>query len=201
MLYNEELMYIRCTKCANSSLTDFFLNNDFRLLLPKSRKQHIDIIRQFSGEVIAVIRNPFSRLVSSFFDKMNPNVGIDDASVYIKNVFPSWYKIGIRHDTNIDQFVKIISDVPDYKIDHHLSSQSFRYLDKNNRLLINRLIPIEKLSEEIENLKDKYRLDGEVTKKNKVNHPSYSDILTNQSTMDRIYQRYKMDFEITSYKF
>ena len=199
--FNNKLLYVRCTKCANSSLYDLFYHqNGFNKKTFKEKEEFDRFVNSFRGYKFGIIRNPLSRLLSAFYDKID--MSKTKHRKYIEGVYKSWYKMGMRYNSTLNDLIDKIYDIPDYAIDHHLSSQSFRYLDKNNRLLVDKLVPIEKLPNFLKVLRRNWKIKGKLFHMNRsANSRHYKTILTSKVHIQKFKRRYRKDFELTGYKF
>lgn len=117
-----KLVFMYCQKAGSSSLKRLFLKDlkyvpgEKGMLPLKTTEWVVKNCKDWLK--IGVVRNPYSRIVSCWYEKTQ-----------LKS-FKDFRPLGIHHGISFRDFVSKVSEIPDEKIDRHLISQSaFMYYD------------------------------------------------------------------------
>ncbi len=149
-----------------------------------------------------IIRNPWSRLVSCFKDKIK--------SEAINN---AWYKNGVyirlislslkfQSGMSFEDFVDIIYRIPDSEADAHFRSQSYDISTSSGKLRVNYIAKLENLNKHFEEIQQISGLPFEgfpmlnTTEKKK----PYTDYYTPE-IIEKVRKRYEGDIELFNYQF
>jgi len=124
---------------------------------------------------IVVLRNPFDRLYSGWYDK-------------ISNLNKP--RFGFQKSCSFEHFIKIICRSADRKLDRHFVPQ-YRFITYNNQLLSNYFLNFDKLNNQWKELQKIIPIT-ELNHFNKKNYETDYDKKIN----DLIYEKFKKDFEL-----
>jgi len=160
------IVYFAIPKAANTSVKKFLLP----LVAPTDRRKHANIHRQVEwktlskadfvalrGDVLgfSVTRNPFSRLVSAYRNK-----------VCGPRLHAPLEPLGFRRNMPFPEFLDLVAKIPDEQMDIHLIAQT-ALLTRKGRLLPHAVFDMEELSK-LEGVLKAWaqaqgcRLDGEI---------------------------------------
>lgn len=183
ILPNEKTIFLLSGKCGSTSVRRMAIhdlgyenphdpNLGLKYLQPNEVKQYDDYRK------IMVVRNPYTRLISLYKDKV------------LNGMRPHFRKFQIRPDDTFKQFANKVSKVSDKRADHHFMSQTV-FFDYVRPELIIRLEEWQtKWPEDLPVLK-KYNS----AKPGRVTFDSYYDV----ETLNLVYNRYKRDFKELGY--
>lgn len=106
----------------------------------------------------AIVRNPFSRLLSCYRNKIRTD--IDDRPNFVGGVHKEFLKFGrdpglrrygrFRRDMGFDEFIEVVSGIPDEHADRHFRAQCAYLCAPDGSLLPDYLGKFERLGEELE---------------------------------------------------
>jgi hypothetical protein len=196
------IVYIGIPKNANSSINRLFLKklgipfdeNDYNTIhvvkqqFAISKKEVVKLKKSQSIKSIAFVRNPFSRLVSCYKNKI-----IDENS---RPLYEGYYGF-IYHKMSFEKFVNRIILIPDIMSDIHFRSQS-SFLFKGSTPLFDYLGHVETLQEDCETIIKEHNLPPlksiNVSKKDYEWEEFYTPKLA-----EKVYKRYQKDFERLGY--
>jgi chondroitin 4-sulfotransferase 11 len=180
----EKLIFIHIPKTAGTSIKKLFLNdNDFSLLTNLKKHEPIYNIKKNNindynkYKKFAIVRNPYDRIVSSYFflQKMN-----------IKNFFQTiefneWIKNPCKHPCKLlPGLTKYLLLAPQYLwIDETVNILKYENLNKELNTFLNKKVNLPKINNSI--------------------HEHYLNYYNNKS-LNIIYHRYKEDFKKFNYK-
>ena len=142
------------------------------------------------------VRNPFSRLVSCYLDKIYRFRQSGD--VYAASAFRR-----LPTDISFSNFVYEISKIPDYWADHHFKSQ-YAILYRRGRLLADWVGRLENIDRDWEELASRFDLiRGIEFHKSTQDLGPYEDYRSyyTQELIELVYQRYRQDFEVFGYPY
>jgi hypothetical protein len=189
VLHDHKLVFMCIPKAANTSIKNA-IQKSLGMKGDPNQLGKFDIwdkyqIHSSDYFSIAFVRNPIDRLVSCYKDKV------------IRKHFPAFEKHGIDHGMDFESFVEIVVSTPDIKADQHFRSQAHELL-----------IDDEIVPDYIGNVENIYN-DWQTVKTlcPTLNLPdlpfdnvSGFDISIDDTIKDKIYKRYKRDFEIFNYE-
>ena len=149
-----------------------------------------------NANVFTIVRNPFTRVVSSYLDK------ISVPGKRVRREFDMRYGIKDARDISFDDFVDLICDDEPEQLDHHWRPQHINVLESFVRPnfigtleSIDRDLPLilnHVLGEDIKPV--------EVSQRHKTGaSTSYFDILSNRSSVGKLSKLYARDFEVYGY--
>ncbi len=135
---------------------------------------------------LAVVRNPFDRLVSCYKDKI-----LKDNSDIKKCYFGMFKK-----DMSFEEFVSKVCAIPDFISDVHFKSQS-AFLFQRGKPLFNTLLKFENLEQDFEPLRARLGLNN-LPVLNSSKKDNYKQYYTPELKR-KVYLRYKGDFDNFGY--
>lgn len=149
------------------------------------------------------VRNPWDRIVSCYSDKiLHENV---TNYKYKNGVFRRYarkYKHLFYRGMPFEEFVRVISTIPDERADRHFRSQRSFITDENGNILVDFIGRFEALSRDLDVLCDKTGLEKmplpheNISKREK----DYRNLFT-EETKRLIEERYKDDIELFDYRY
>ena len=143
--------------------------------------------------VFTVVRNPWSRLYSTYRDKIKR-----------KNVHTPLKKLGFENSMSFKDFIKKCCDIPDNKADVHIRSQSAMLMWQGT-LLPNLIIKMEQLAD-VSNIIESVvtthsdKKLGKLPWKNKNNDGVYKEVYDDE-TKELVALRYERDIRLFGYSF
>ena len=158
----------------------------------------------------AVVRNPFSRILSCYRNKIRPEV--TDRPAFVDGVHREFVKYGkapgfrqfgrFFKDMSFDEFIAVVDGIPDELADRHFRSQCWYLCGPNGALLPNYLARFERLQEELRYVFGRLglpptripRLESSGTGNN------YREHFT-QNGRALVERRYARDLELLGYQF
>ena len=178
----EDLVYLKLPKCGSTSV-----------IAVMGTPKPISGLTDFgSKKVFSVVRNPFSRLVSCWADRVNGNV------LHFKNTFcrGEGKAMGIRRGMSFAEFVITICSMSDEDVDVHVASMDFLINYFIGRDL-DFFLKLEHLSEDWQAADLPFRCPG-IRKKSK--HKPWIDYYKEYPSLeDLVFQRYERDFRKFDY--
>jgi hypothetical protein len=141
--------------------------------------------------IFAFVRNPYDRLYSAYKNKVLQPSGTGG-----KNFF---WNHGIRFGMKFDEFVDVVCEIPDRKIDRHLRSQSW-FLTYEDKLIPDFIGKLEEFEKDWGVLNERFEL-GYPTHKNSTKSLNVDDYPAQYSKRleEKVFNRYRKDFEYFSY--
>jgi chondroitin 4-sulfotransferase 11 len=202
VLPDHKLIYLVTPKSGCTSiLSNLGLSYNIKTYTEEGREIHshpdfiteLRIIRKKYNKFFkfTFVRNPISRIVSCYKDKILGHENYEN--YYFDN-----YHYKIKSDISFEEFIKVISNIPDFLADRHFKSQYFSIV-KNNKYKIDYIGKIENIDYDWQKLAIKYNLNSKMPHKNKSDsNNNYFDFY-NIKTAELIYRRYKNDFKYFGY--
>jgi hypothetical protein len=154
-----------------------------------------------------VVRNPWDRFLSCYFDKIR---GGSEDPVCSKR--PSIHEGFLRYnrllgrelfhsEMSFPDFAKVISWIPDYLADEHFRSQYRMFSAPNGTSLVSRIIRFESLHEGICALmRDVGAAETSLEFSNRTRHANYHEFY-DSVTRELVGRRYRRDIEQLGYQF
>lgn len=150
-------------------------------------------------EVAAFVRNPFSRLVSCYKDRVIYDYNHADFSKYYFQNYP----FGIQANSEFVEFVQSVAEIPDASADRHFKMQSYSF-NKLGRPLdfVGRF---ENLTEDWKHFSQRYGFCEDLARLNpsdryrkdlKRDYRDYYD----STSLQIVYERYQQDIKDFSYE-
>ncbi len=140
--------------------------------------------------VFTFVRHPVARIQSCYTNRL-----LDAADAKDKDRFKIY---GITRETSFEDFVKIICEVPDKFADRHFKSQhTLTHVD--GKSVCNFIGKFETLSDDWKLLQTRFGLP-ELPHKNKSKERPQSETALTETTLQRIYSRYRDDFDLLGYR-
>lgn len=225
-LHREQALYFAVPKVASSSI-EYAITDLLKSRLPRGTIERIDDgLHFFRGKAkrremrdrhhllckhevgrykgyysFAFVRNPWSRLVSCYHDKVDPKEISEDlnprgaAAVMLQAGTPT------SHAT-FEDFVRAVHRTPDETSNRHFRSQHTFLTDRNGNLLPDHVFRFENLVEEFNALTERLGLP-EQTKlphRNPSSKRPYQDYYTDDLRR-LVADRYQRDIELFGYEF
>jgi len=153
-------------------------------------QKHISKLAE-KNYIFAFVRNPYDRLYSAYKNKVlqpEENAG--------KNIF---WNHGVRFGMTFDEFVDVVCEIPDSKIDRHLRSQSW-FLTYEDKLIPEFIGKLEEFEKDWGILNKRFKLGRPIHKNSTKNlvvdgyQAQYSKNLE-----EKVFKRYRKDFEYFLY--
>ena len=194
-LPNTNLGFIFVPKCASTTLRHSIIFNEkldenedvYKTVLPLHLR--VTSFKRLSCPKIALVRNPFERIVSCYSHVKKNNIPFQ--------FLPS--SLLIRKPKNFDDFVKKISVIPDFLADPHFQSQH-SLLTEGDDSLVDTIYKLEEIDQEFsKEMRSRYNFI--IGKSQNVRAPEgdWRDMY-NSISISRVYNRYKKDFEVFGYE-
>lgn len=138
------------------------------------------------------VRNPYTRVVSCYINKFKDKNPMSKIFIHCTK--------GFRLNMSFEEFVRVISEVPDEKADGHFRSQH-TFVMKNDKLLVDYIGKFENLKKDINFIKKKLGLPKKfkLPNLNRSDNYDYRDFY-DEETKDLVSRRYKKDFEVFGYE-
>lgn len=143
--------------------------------------------------LFAFVRNPYDRLYSAYKNKV---LQLSDEGK--RNIF---WNHGVKFGMEFAEFVELICEIPDGRIDRHLRSQSW-FLTFDDQLIPHFIGKLEEFETDWGVLNERFKL-GETVHKNSTRVLSLDGGYQAQYTPaleEKVFNRYKKDFEQFSYE-
>ena len=179
-----KLNYWGIPKCANTSVKLALSNQTVQNQFATSKKIHKDVTYISQTEALnnkhinfTVVRNPYDRFISLYKDW-----GLRRSNKYLN------FKLPVEFDYFLDYILDNFST--DDKSETHFKSQSY-WLTSKQKLLIDNIFTVEQAQHFLSN----YNLTLELA-----NKTTELDILLSKKQKEKIYNRYKDDFQFFKFK-
>lgn len=228
-LHRERALYFAVPKVASSSI-EYLITDILKERLPAEVTERMDDgIHFFRGKgkrrkmrdrrillckhevrryreyySFAFVRNPWSRLVSCFFDKVDPKEITEDlnpkgaAAVMLSDAENGSARLTTA---SFEEFVRAVSRTPDEESNRHFRSQHTFLTDRNGRLLPAHIFRFENLAEEFNALTERLGLpDTKLPHRNPSKKTPYQEYYTDELRR-LVAERYSRDIELFGYKF
>ena len=146
------------------------------------------------------VRNPFSRLVSCYNDRVVlKDMGSYETCYHFKD-----YPIEIPPNISFSDFVHRVVDIPDYLADRHFKPQSYSIF-RNNTITPDFIGKLESLSEDWKKLANMFELQDTIESLNRGTMKSSQKKLDFRTFYDSqlvamVYEKYKQDIERFGYQ-
>lgn len=139
--------------------------------------------------IFAFVRDPYERLYSAYKNKV-----LQPASGNGKNIFSNH---GVTLGMSLGDFVDIVCEIPDEKIDRHLKSQSW-FLTYEERVIPNYIGRLECFEEDWSILSKKFNLPVP-EHRNKAISGEIASTKFSSLMKEQIWRRYERDFVLFAY--
>ena len=225
-LHEERALYFAVPKVASSSI-EYLLTDLFKSRLPGHVVQEIDDgLHFFRGKAkrremrdrqyllckhevrryrdyysFAFVRNPWSRIVSCYLDKIDPRDITEDLSP--KSAAAVMLKAGTDSArADFAEFVRAVHATPDEKSNRHFRSQHTFLTDRRGRLLPEHVFRFENLAKEFNALAARLGLPPEtkLPHRNPSKKTPYQAYYTDE-LRELVAERYRRDIELFGYEF
>jgi len=182
------LLYIHIPKAGGTSIQKMFNlggRGHIRITDVKNYRKYFSF---------AVVRNPYSRLVSAFFYLSD------------RNNLPKWdhkeSEFVLKYNNNFKQFVKDFINRTNIYRSIHLHPQYFFVCDKDKNILADEVIKLERLDRDIKYITEKinFKDEIEVSTENISTHKNYKDYF-DEETKEIVKNAYAEDFILFDYEF
>lgn len=207
ILKDEKLAFFLVQKVANSSIKQAFINYlDNKNIIIKLDNKNSNDFQNY--QKVAIVRNPFDRLVSLYKQKIKSK-HLNDRK-HINWISPLLYRYNTIFKTkffsemSFEDFVKVICSIPDKKSDRHFRSQYALLVDDEWTVLPNHIWYFENIDNDFKTIMKKIGCDDiELLKVNitstqkwvKNKTKNYKDFYTKELA-DMVYERYKKDCKL-----
>ena len=146
------------------------------------------------------VRNPWSRLVSCYKDKID----YDQGHVYerYENSFIAYLKNMKMYskDMNFERFVEVVCEIPDELAEGHFRSQHRFILDDHDRKLVDFIGKFEQLHLDFDKVTEKLGIQAELPHLRSRKDSGYADYYTNRISK-LVGRRYERDIDMFGYQF
>lgn len=228
-LHRERALYFAVPKVASSSI-EYLITDILKQRLPLEVVERIDDgIHFFRGKTkrremrdrkillckhdvrryrdyysFAFVRNPWSRLVSCFFDKVDPKEISEDLNP--KGAAAVMLGGGENNSAppataSFEEFVRAVCRTPDEESNRHFRSQHTFLTDRKGRLLPAHIFRFENLAQEFNALTERLGLpDTKLPHRNPSKKTPYQEYYTDELRR-LVAERYARDIELFGYEF
>jgi hypothetical protein len=149
----------------------------------------------------AFVRNPWSRLVSCYLDKIDSKEISGDLNP--KGAAAVMLKAGAESShAGFDEFVRAVYATPDEESNRHFRSQHTFVTDRRGHLLPQNIFRFENLATEFNSLADRLGLPetAKLPHRNPSRKTPYQDYYT-EELRELVAERYRRDIELFGYEF
>jgi len=145
------------------------------------------------------VRNPWSRLVSAYRQKVHEDYA---SKKMINGVYKGFLDSGIPVHKNMsfDAFCEVVCDIPDNRTDKHLRSQS-SFVIRKGVPIVSFLGKVETMESDWKNLMDRVGLDFKLAHLNHTGHKHYSSYYSDTRLINLVGDRYAEDVRNFKYDF
>ena len=228
-LHRERALYFAVPKVASTSI-EYLMTDILKERLPKDVLERLDHnLHFFRGKSnrremrdlghmlckhevkkyrdyysFAFVRNPWSRLVSCFFDKVDWKEITEDLNP--KGAAAVMLGAGASDSrktrkASFEDFVRAVADTPDEQSNRHFRSQHVFLCDRKGRLLPEHIYRFERLAEDFNNVMDYLGIsDVKLPHRNPSKKTPYQEYYT-EELRDLVAERYACDIELFNYEF
>lgn len=209
---NRKLIYISIPKVACTSIKIGLMANELDTSV--SSDEYMNVHADTSNYVrysikksqdnyykFVFVRNPFDRLVSCYKDKIKKiqhsgkyHFDTSYNKVLIKNMYGDMFSTNM----DFDDFVRLVSKIPDWLSDGHFKSQ-YSMIYKNRCREPDYIGKFETLAYDWNVIATKYGLE-KLGDKNKTANDNWKDYYTNKDTVELVYKRYYNDITAFEYE-
>ena len=152
--------------------------------------------------VFAFVRNPFDRLVSCYEDKIRKPLQHNGqyyfASAYNRIFLRRLFGSSFHDDMSFDEFIKLVSRIPDAIADGHFKSQ-YSSLYKRGAQIPQFVGKFESLNRDWSTIASKLGLN-ELTSNNKSRRTPWMDYYQSKEIIELAYKRFRKDIETFDYE-
>ena len=203
--------------CGNECCRKKIENSNHEIYFPyEKNKKNLKKYFKF-----AFVRNPYSRIVSAYFNKIltqkkEIDIFLNDKTL-TKKLMNNYTALQTIHYGNIksfgelsfERFMEIVNKIPIKILDGHLKPQYLFICDKKQNIIVDKIVKLEELNNEIkkvfpEKLYLKYlehlSKKEKDKKKNKTKHNHYSLYFKKQKIKDLFYNVYENDLILLNYE-
>ncbi len=175
---------VACSTFKNTLLFGEVENVHAQYLFPPYNNKNVDIF--------SVVRNPFSRTVSAYLDKIGPN-----KDHYVWNPFCQMFGLDPKKEIDFKEFIDLIGSIDDQnRLDHHFRPQNLNLLHEYvSPKFVGYLEDMKTVKEYL----SLYNIEIEDRAPHKTKSKEKSKNLLTDSIVDRILDIYKKDFDIYGY--
>ncbi len=148
-----------------------------------------------------IVRNPWSRLVSCYRDKIRPaeynkNGIINGVAIPLINCSDKFYG-----GMSFGSFVDVVCSISDATANNHFRSQLFQLTNSEGELLVNYIGKLESLNESLNEITQKTGIPGnEMPHFHKTSSKPYLEYYNNE-LVEKVKQRFKEDIDFFEYEF
>lgn len=196
---NNELIFVHIPKSAGHSIIETFGKNDIKIVDHNIRNLNYkylkDKIKDYKQNyfIFAFVRNPWDRVVSSFFYLINGGCNSKDKEDGIKYL--------IEYKGNFKLFVKNAFKNKKIFDQLHFKPQYKWICNKNKEVLVDFIGKFENLNEDINKISTIINIKfKELPHKNKSDHKFYKEYY-DEETKEIIREVYNEDIELFNYEF
>lgn len=206
--YEKKIIYSRIPKSACSTIRKIIAESEGKEYYPnwyiingehKQTKFDKINVSEFNNPKyndffkFTFIRNPLSRLISCYYDKVLAVKSMPD-SPFVKNgVYFMFQKYGIDFkNLSFDGFVDFVCDLSEIDSDAHFKSQHLFMSDPESYDFIG---TVENFDSDIKVIKDKLGYNKKHTKEWFIEEPGIRDIFSQEMILKTI-ERYKEDYSL-----
>jgi hypothetical protein len=148
----------------------------------------------------AIVRNPWSRLVSCYNDK----IGYERGHVYDRfdNAFVTYLKkMGVwTEDMSFERFVHVVCEIPDHYAEGHFRSQHAYLTDQNGRVLADYCARVEQLDTDFGVIANRIGIPAELPRIRSGKPARHTHYYTPE-TARLVARRYERDIELLGYRY
>ncbi len=150
--------------------------------------------------VLAVVRNPFERLVSCYLDKVKKPVQ-HNGRYYFDSRYAQIFlqkKSGMRihHEMSFEDFVTMVSRIPDWLADGHFRSQAHFLKDLGKGTDVAYLFRFETLETDWRVLQKNHQGLPDLRKRNSTPKKALHEWFDSEEILELAYERYRYDVDL-----
>ena len=196
--HRRKIIFVHIPKTGGSSVETLLTDNGYFELdllgVRNGRAQHhltaYELLTLFGQSYFnyfkfAFVRNPYDKFLSEYYWCKQPG-------------------IGFKSKQSFDDFIKFVEDVVKNNkyfkyIDNDHFIPQYHYLFYNKKILVGNVYKFEDINIVLPMLKEKFKINAEIPHLNKsVNSTSNKIVLTDEQK-EKIYNLYKIDFDVFNY--